>query len=521
MSDYPCHNTVVGRPLCAAAAAMLLGAIVTAENASAQMSADLTGGLSVSNIQVNTVVAPVTGVPIGGYQPLVAVSMTNEETADDLDFFGYNTDTYLANGLSGAHALASNGSPHYQVALYDTGAQIHLLTQEAITGFDFAGNNLLGSEQIPIGGAGGSEFVTIHDPTGLYVTGFNNATSGASLSLNTSTLVGQYNVSVVGAEDPASILPDVVGLPLASQYATVIRTDQRKEIVVGSEVFESPNIELLPFGDAGLPTYINEATLFLLPGSAFASPPAFFPNLDILGVEDFHDNPSIPSNTPGAMFLAGDISHNGVDLPIPDMFFDTGAQVTVLSEATAINLGINLIAEPEFTVEIQGAGGVVQDVPGYFVDNFSLDTTAGFSLDNVPVLVLNVPDPRDGVNPVPAIVGTNLFSDRNIVIHPEPVAGFSKLYISDIVTVVGDLNSDGFVGLADLDIILAHWNQTVTEGYLFSGDPTGDGFVGLDDLDIVLGNWNAGTPPVAVIPEPATWVLIGGTGLAMLRRRTA
>ncbi|MEZ6189964.1 MAG: aspartyl protease family protein [Phycisphaerales bacterium] len=481
----------------------------------------LVGGLSVNNIQFNPlVVAPVTNIPIGGYQPLVAVSMTNEETFDDLDFLAYNTDTYLANGLGSKHALASNGSPYYRIALLDTGAQVHLFTAEAIAGFNFAGNNLLGSEEIPIGGAGGQEFVTIHDPVGIYATGFGNATGGASLSLNTSTLVGQYNVAIVGATDPSSILPDVVGLPLASQYSTVINTTQRKEIVVGGDVYESPDIKLLPFGDPNLPDYSIHAPLLLQPGTAFASPPLFFPNLDILSVDDFHDNPSIPSNIPGAFFLSGDISNDGTDLNNLEMFLDTGAQVTVVSELTATNLGFDVgVDTPEFFVEIQGAGGVVQNVPGFFVESFSLDTTGGdFTLHNVPVIVLNVPDPRDGINPVPAIVGTNLFGDRNIVINPE--IGNAYLAISGIVTLTGDLNSDGFVGIEDLNIVLSHWNQEVTEGYLFSGDPTGDGFVGIADLNIVLSNWNAGTPPAGnLVPEPATLALFTVAGLVTLRRR--
>ena len=519
MSDYSsraCHTwPALGRRF--AAAALCLGT-AAASSAYGQLAyTDLAGGLAVNSIQFNTIVAPVTSTPIGGYQPLVAVSMTNEETADDLDYFAYNATDYLANGLSGAHALASNASPYYHVALLDTGAQVHLLTDQALTGFDFAGNNLLGTNQIPISGVGGTEFATIQDPAGIYITGFNNATGGASLSLNTSTLVGQYNVSVVSADDPSTLLPDVVGLPLASQYATVIRTDQRKQIVVGTDVYESPNVELLPFDDPSLPNYTNEATLFLLEGAAFSTPPFFLIGFDNL--EDFHDNPLAPTSTPGAMFLSGDITHHGTHLAISDMFLDTGAQVTVISHATAIDLGINLVAEPEFTVEIQGAGGAVEAVPGYFLDNFSLDTDEGFALTNVPVLVMDVPDPRDGVNPVPAIVGTNLFHDRNIVIHPEPIAGQSKLYISDIVTIPGDLNSDGFVGLDDLDILLNHWNQEVTDGYLFSGDPNGDGYVGLDDLDIVLNHWNEGTPPASVIPEPTTLLVVSLSGAMLLKRR--
>lgn len=85
----------------------------------------------------------------------------------------------------------------------------------------------------------------------------------------------------------------------------------------------------------------------------------------------------------------------------------------------------------------------------------------------------------------------------------------------------GDLDGDGFVGVADLNIVLGHWNQVVTPGDPLLGDPSGDGFVGINDLGEVLGNWNAGTAPAApmapasVIPEPATSavLIVGVYGL--------
>jgi fibronectin-binding autotransporter adhesin len=105
---------------------------------------------------------------------------------------------------------------------------------------------------------------------------------------------------------------------------------------------------------------------------------------------------------------------------------------------------------------------------------------------------------------------------------------FDVLYGSNGVTLQvintplqGDLNADGFVGIADLNIVLGVWNTNVTPGDLLAGDPSGDGFVGIADLNVVLGNWNAGTPPseISDIPEPSTAILLG-MGLGGLLRRS-
>lgn len=71
-----------------------------------------------------------------------------------------------------------------------------------------------------------------------------------------------------------------------------------------------------------------------------------------------------------------------------------------------------------------------------------------------------------------------------------------SLSIPTLAPVTGDLNDDGFVGIADLNIVLGNWNQNVTAGVWAEGDPSGDGFVGIADLNEVLGNWNGGTPPL-------------------------
>jgi hypothetical protein len=91
---------------------------------------------------------------------------------------------------------------------------------------------------------------------------------------------------------------------------------------------------------------------------------------------------------------------------------------------------------------------------------------------------------------------------------------------ADTGVVAGDLDGDGFVGIADLNVVLGLWNQTVP--ITTPADVNGDGFIGIEDLNEVLGNWNAGTPPVTT-PEPATLcfsVLVLGICLRPVRRST-
>jgi hypothetical protein len=59
----------------------------------------------------------------------------------------------------------------------------------------------------------------------------------------------------------------------------------------------------------------------------------------------------------------------------------------------------------------------------------------------------------------------------------------------------GDLNSDGFVGQTDLDIVLSQWGRSGPEISDPHADANHDGFVGQVDLDTVLANWGKGVRP--------------------------
>jgi hypothetical protein len=85
---------------------------------------------------------------------------------------------------------------------------------------------------------------------------------------------------------------------------------------------------------------------------------------------------------------------------------------------------------------------------------------------------------------------------------------------------IGDLTGDGFVGIADLDLLLANWGQSATPYDWSRGEVTGDGVIGQDDLNAVLSHWGAGEPPAIDVPEPGTLGLgLVAGGVLWSRRR--
>jgi hypothetical protein len=368
--------------------------------------------------------------------PFVGIGLTNEYN-DDLDFFAMPSP-------SPGGTLLGSGSPHYDVALLDTGAAVSLLTIQADADFNMAGpypgepDGFRGTEEIQLGGATGFIFATISDPLGLYAGGLQGRSGTGPLVMNHNALEGQTNISLITA--PAeSDLPNVLGLPFVSQYATYIRNDMPQIFSLGGRTLRAPAIEFLARGSGGQ-GITRRAPLSLNPGASFQQPPFWLLNIENLDINNPHENPSLPTVLQGGLFLSVSVQNEGHQLTNSQFVFDTGADVTVVSEFNAALLGFDpVLDEPDFTVPVVGSGGIAEEVPGFFADSLTIPTIGGsITLSDVPIIVLDVPDPGNPSNIAPGIVGTNLFADRNLVIDPNPALGGGgvgpSLYISDPVT---------------------------------------------------------------------------------------
>ena len=96
----------------------------------------------------------------------------------------------------------------------------------------------------------------------------------------------------------------------------------------------------------------------------------------------------------------------------------------------------------------------------------------------------------------------------------------------ETLALAGDFNGDGFVGQADLDLVLLNFGeQTLPTGFNTAALPGGtfDDLIGQNELDAVLLNFGEGSAvssaAVTAVPEPASAALVALGGIALLTRR--
>lgn len=396
-------------------------------------------------------------VPLGGFTPLVGIGLTQQFQTFDQDPTGF----FLADpSASWGGTPFGAGGGYFDFALLDTGAATHILTMTAADLDHFGIHATIvvpgpapddvdafgGINHQTIFGPTGSIELLINEPLGVYIGGLAHSTvsttvNGPALTMNTSFMRGQTSVATLEAPT-AWKLPNIIGLPMAAQNGIVIRNSQPQVFQFGTRTVRTPEVDPIELGTGSQQGIARRTNLRLLPSAAFTGGPFYLQSTEIDNDFNFnfHENPQSPTVLDSAgLYLEVDVSNDGNSKEDKLILFDTGADLTVFSEVFAASLGLDVVLnQPDFFLEVEGSGGVVSGVPGFYVDEMKIDAVGGpIVLQHVPVAVLDVPNPTGPANVIDAILGMHLFSDRDLVIDASPIAtnGASpRLYISDPIT---------------------------------------------------------------------------------------
>jgi hypothetical protein len=378
-------------------------------------------------------------VPLGGFIPFVGIGLTDQyKDSFDATFFIADKETSMVGT-----PLTGNVSPFHDIALLDTGAATHILTPQAsgINGFNIDGNDFDGTNTQIIGGATGQQLLDINDPLAIFAAGLGDRVSaGSSLVMNTAAFRGQSSFATLSGR-AGWTLPNILGLPMAAQHSITIKNSEPQIFTLGGRTVRTPQVEFGDLGEGG-DGIVRRAPLKIRPGASFITGPIYVQNLDIFGGNlEFHEDPLSPTVVQnGALYVDVDMANGNRSFQDKEFLFDTGADMTVVSEITAARLGFDPVLDtPDFILEVEGSGGVAGGIPGFYLDELNIDTVGGtFTLHNVPIAVLDVTNPGDPGNVIDGIIGMHLFTGRDLKIDANPSAGQGgtgpSLYISNPVT---------------------------------------------------------------------------------------
>lgn len=419
---------------------------------------------------------------LAGFSPLIAITTSDAgfPLGHDFEFEHELESSYVGS------ALNPTADPGFVIGFLDTGSDVDLVAGTATDTLGLFGFNLT-SNSIPIGGVGGEVDASISMPVGFFAAGLSAI--DASGTLDYTALVGHSNVCGLAAPaidcGSGEVLSAVIGMPFLYFYNSIIRVDTPRTVHVAGVTYTGPDVQIQqPYEP--LPTFERTIALELGGLSPVVTTANYFP--------DFADlvTPVIPTLL---SLFAGTIPGGGAFFttiyviegePGPTnpaqamrVLVDTGAQSSIMSSAMAANLSLPF--EPDFTVDVCGVGGLVEGVPGFYLDYIKINARGGaLEFSRAPFVVLDLPSPEGGV--LDGILGMNFFWNRNVIFEPLPL-GVGFFHVSDPVPFAyGDFDVDLDVDVPDAETLVS----CVTGPGAGTLNPVCDHIDGDDDGDVDL-----------------------------------
>ncbi|MFI4861125.1 MAG: PEP-CTERM sorting domain-containing protein [Phycisphaerales bacterium JB063] len=461
--------------------------------------------------------------------------------AGDESFYGsalsiQNTDTQFGNATNGDITVSNGGSEINQVFGTISGGMLHVL----ITGN--LENNFNKLDVFIDTGAGGVNSIVgsalpglvdpfsaggFAPPNGQNTDGIGALQQMDGLTFDTGFNANHYLTFSNGTEDTGPGSPPTQFWAFTAHYADLSNGTAGVSSALG--------MQLAP---QGMPNVLREAGGSLTDTPHVPGTTMLGPALPGLGQGELIDRDYVFANG-GATDDSGDnliapelefalnVDPNETGIPGLENLSDHRAMDNILGMLMAIDAsntaGVdgglgdftvptsgdpeNVITGIEFAIPLASLGNPTGDISIVAFINGGSHNFASNQFAGDGVLQGNLGD------------GSGEFSGTLANLDLSTIAGNQFVTISqsgDPIT--GDLNGDGFVGVEDLDILLANWGDTVTAGSLADGDANNDGVVNNLDLAIVQGNFGNGTLPGGVVPEPTSLALVALGGLALGRR---
>ncbi len=454
-----------------------------------------------SGLVVNVIDTP----PIAGFVPWIAVTTTSQR-GEEMDFAA------VPETAPSSYFTASTVQTDYAIGIFDTGASAHVMSNAAATTLNIYNTTYMTDNYIDISGATGYVQARVSQPLGLYITAMSNVMS-SGLS-DTSTLMGETNVSIVAGQPVSGSAPDLptaIGSPLSVYYTTVIDNTTEISHTHNGQTYTGPDVNIYEHSNSAIPDYSRIIPLELRPLGAL--------NVQYIMSFDFYDSltgdvwdisyePGSPSTITGtsaqSVFFvhAVDISDQGMTARDKDRFMlDTGAQVTVIGKRIGARLALDP-QNPDFEVEIQGVSGGISYEPGFYIDSLTIPALGSWLVfNNVPVVLLDISSPEGGT--LDGIIGMNLFTEFNLVLRggglfldEDPYLAVERINSADLL--IGDIapadSPDGMINFLDITALANAWLSSPEDNNWYDKAdiapiPYHDQMVDFQDFSIMAKSW--------------------------------